>query len=337
MLFGPSREDCLGYQEGNMADEEKKEEEKKEEAAEEKTDQEVFDEAFKEAVAEPEPAKEEVKEDKPEEEVQEEKPAEEEKKEEPKEEEKSEAQEEIDWKAKAEAAEAERAKVEQKMKSWEGRISAANKRAEDEAAARAALEKKLQERDSTQAKSGEALPGGEEDDQVLKDFVEEFPSLEKPIKALARRIASKIVDDKIKDIEPKITQVAKKIEPIEQSIKQSNDDAHFETIGKAHSDWKDIVKSGKLTEWIETQPKIMQQSLDRVVKEGSTEEVIEMFDLYKKSNTTKETSTPSRAKPSTKKAQDLLAVDSSASGNPKGKGRTDKDDFDAGWDDAIRG
>jgi len=306
-----------------MADDEVKKEDETTETTDEPTDQQKFDDAFEEAVVDPEA-------DEKKEETQEETPAE--TKEEPEvKEEKEETQDEIDWKAKAEAAEAEKAQTEQKMRSWEGRISAANKRAED-------AEKKLQERDSTQAKDTPKegdLPV-EDDEAVLKDFIEEFPSLEKPVKALARKIASKIVEDRIKDIEPRIAQVTKQIEPMAQKIQADSDREHFDKISAAHSDWQEIRNTGKLNTWIAAQPSYVRSSLERVVKEGSTEEVIEMFDTYKGQNRLSSTSTIPRGKSPSKKAQDLLAVDSSASGVPKGKGKLDKDSFDAGWEDALR-
>lgn len=304
-----------------MADEiDKKEDEKKEtEVVDEKSEQEQFDSAFEEAIVEPKEEGEEKDTDADKKEVVPEKKETEVEKKEP---------EKVDWEARARAAEADRDKEVQKTKSWEGRITAANKRAEE-------AERKIQERDSTQAKvktEKEDLPGGEEDEQVLTDFVSEFPSLEKPIKAIAKRIAEKIVSDRMKEIEPRFN----KVESIEKQMKDTEDASHFDKIERAHSDWREVRDSGKLKLWIDAQPGYVKRALDKVVTEGSTEEVIEMFNQYKESIPSEPSTTPRKDKTSNKKAQDLLAVDSSPSGSPKGKTKADKDDFDAAWEESLR-
>jgi galactose-1-phosphate uridylyltransferase len=151
---------------------------------------------------------------------------------------------------------------------------------------------------------------------------------------MAKRIAQKLVEKSIKDIEPKI----QKIEAIEKVVEKNQDEAHYEEIGKTHKDWKTIRDSGNLTKWIEAQPKIVRTSFERVVKQGTADEVVEMFDLYKESNGIKEESKPveKREQIPKKKVEDLLAVESGASGNPKGKGKIGMDDFNASWEEALR-
>lgn len=226
---------------------------------------------------------------------------------------------------------AENEKLTQKMKSWEGRITAANKRADD-------AERKLQEQaDSTQdkenaKKKADELPDGEDDDQVLKDFIEEFPSLEKPIKAMAMKIAKQVVDTKLKDFEPKL----EKIDQIEQRTEAQVVKEHWDTIKTAHPDYEEIRDSGKLNEWVELQPSFVKQGLERVMKEGNAEEVVELFDAYKRSTGHgTSSSTKTKKKQTSKKAQDMAAVDGSSGGPKAGKDEIDEDDFDAAWDAAT--
>lgn len=243
----------------------------------------------------------------------------------------------VDWEAKATELETARAADTQKMKSWEGRISAANKRADE-------AEEKLQKAtDSTQDKGADKkdkktdLPGGEEDDQILKDFVVEFPSLEKPIKAMAMKIANQVIGDRLKDIEPQL----KKIETIEETQVAQTTDDHFSAIEEAHSDFREIRDTGKLKTWIEAQPTYLQKALNDVAEKGSSEDVIEMFDSYKTSigevtsSSTKEGEKDNKKEKKDKKAQDLMAVDGSTGGPGKGKTKIGKEDFDSAWDDAL--
>jgi len=228
-------------------------------------------------------------------------------------------------KTELELAQEEIKKLTHKMSSWEGRITAANKRADE-------AEQKLQ--DSTQDKDAGKkadLPEGE-DDEVIKDFIEEFPSLEKPIKAIAKKLAEKVIDKKLKELQPKF----EKIDQVEESVQSAAETDHFKVIKDAHSDYQEIVKSGKLAAWIELQPSFLKKSLEAVASEGTAEEVVEMFDSYKRSTGVKSPSAKEKDKPSKKKADDLLAVDSTPTVIPKkGAKGIDKDDFDSAWDLAI--
>jgi hypothetical protein len=300
-----------------MPDEELKE---KEEVTEETSEEDEFDQAFNEAIGDSDGEEKESEEE----------PADtgssDEQEEEQGQEEVTETNEnqEPDLLKKYEEALRNNQALEHKMRSWEGRISAANKKTEE-------AERKLQELTQAQAKSGTPLPdGAEDDDEVLKEFIEEFPALEKPIKALVKKMAASVVETKLKDIEPRLRQ----IDPIIQKSKDDVVREHFNILSEKHPDWKDLRDNGKLTAWIETQPMIVRQSLERVVKEGSTEEVIEMFDLYK--GTSQKPSTQSRKTAPNTKAQNMMAVESSASGIPKGKAQQSPNDFDAAWEEALR-
>lgn len=239
------------------------------------------------------------------------------------------SQEEVDWVSKFKEIEEENLKLTHKMKSWEGRITAANKRAEE-------AEQKLQTATQKSTQDKDSLPvGDDEDEQVLKDFVDEFPSLEKPIKTIAMRLAKKVVDSKLKELEPQL----QRIQGLEQAVTETAEEKHWNMIATAHADWKEIRDSGKLSQWIEAQPSFMRKSLEQVAAEGSAEEVVEMFDMYKESiGESKSTSTQrgSESPPKKKKVQDMSAVDGSSGGPPKRKGKVDKDDFDGAWNEALR-
>ena len=217
--------------------------------------------------------------------------------------------------------EAELAAEKQRTSSWEGRIKAANKRADiAEASAGQNTADKGKE---------EALPNGE-DDLILSEFIEEFPSLEKPMKLLATKIARDIVESEMHNITPALTQV-------QETVESNAIDDHLSKITQAHSDWKNIHQSGALNTWIGKQPKFMQSGLNQVVEDGSAEDIIELFTAYKKSTGRLKTKTDSGSSKKTpeQKLKELEAVRHQPSDLPKDKKKTDKNDFDAGWDDAL--
>lgn len=214
--------------------------------------------------------------------------------------------------------EAENQKLNHKMSSWDGRIK-------KETELRKAAEAKLNEKDSDG--SDDVTP--EEDDKELKDFFEEYPDLEKPIKTVAEKIATKIVEKRMGKVEQKVDTVV-------DSQQADADEKHINAIKEAHPDWENIYKSGALTKWISNQPEILQSRYEEIVNSGKTSEVIGMFDQYKESTGKKEkttTQTSSQSEGKKKKLKDMEAVPpSSTLLNTDGKGgMPDKDDFDASW------
>jgi len=216
--------------------------------------------------------------------------------------------------------EAELAAEKQRNSSWEGRIKAANQRA-DKAEASAGD-------DTTDKGEKKALPDGD-DDLILEEFIEEFPSLEKPMKILATKIAQEIVENEMSTISPTLTKV-------QETVESNAVEEHLGKITQAHSDWKQIHQSGALSTWIGKQPKFMRPGLQQVVEEGSAEDIIELFTAYKKSTGQLKTSTDSESrKTSAQKLRELEAVQHQSSGPPKDRKKGAKDDFDSAWDEAL--
>ena len=215
--------------------------------------------------------------------------------------------------------EAELVAEKQRTSSWEGRIKAANKRA-DEAEAGAGQ--------NIADKGKKALPNTD-DDLILEEFVEEFPSLEKPMKLLATKIAREMVDEQMQKINPALTQV-------QETVESNAVNEHLGKITQAHSDWRQIHKSGALSTWISKQPNFMQAGLNQVVQEGSAEDIIELFTTYKKSIGQLKTVIDSGSdKTAAQKLKELEAVRHQSSGPPKDTKKADKNDFDAAWEDAL--
>jgi hypothetical protein len=217
--------------------------------------------------------------------------------------------------------EAELATEKQRNSSWEGRIKAANQRADKAEAGTG--------KSTTDKGEKKALPN-EEDDLILEEFIEEFPSLEKPMKILATKIAREIVEGQMDTINPTLARV-------QETVESSAIEEHLGKITQAHSDWKQIHTSGALRTWISKQPNFMQPGLNKVVEDGAAEDIIELFTAYKKATGQLKTSTDSgsRSKTPAQKLKELEAVQHQSSGPPKDTKKADKNDFDAGWDDAL--
>lgn len=219
----------------------------------------------------------------------------------------------------------------QKMRSWEGRITAANRKTEEaEARAKAAEEQRAKKPDK------EDLP---ETPEELTKFVTEYPELEAPIRLLAKQVADEIVKDRLGTVESDVSTVKKSVNQIQETAKEDADHKHLNAITQAHADWRDIYNSGKLAEWIKEQSPIAQREINRVVQDGETQEVIELFDEYKKSleqtetPDTKETTTQQKA---SSKASALEAVPASSGGPPPNPKKVDKEDFDGAWDEIMQ-
>ena len=73
-----------------------------------------------------------------------------------------------------------------------------------------------------------------------------------------------------------------KLQPLQQQTAKSATEAHLSAIYSAHPDADSIVESQEFAAWKAGQPSIVQQALDRALTEGSTGQVIEVFDAFKK-------------------------------------------------------
>jgi len=221
--------------------------------------------------------------------------------------------------AKIAALEAQLEKEKQRTSSWEGRIRAANKRAEE-------AEQKLQEGKGQDKGKKDDLP---DDEPELKEFLEEFPSLEKPIKLMVQKLTNKLLDERISKLEPELQRVR-------DTLSITTQDTHLRKITEAHPDWRDIRDSGALDKWIEIQPRFVKEALERIKQEGDADEVIEMFDSYKKATGRLSDNTSERKQSPKKKLEGLEAVTHQPSTVNTKKGEKDKEDFDAAYEEALR-
>ena len=77
-----------------------------------------------------------------------------------------------------------------------------------------------------------------------------------------------------------LQQIEQGLAPLAQSYVQSAQEKHVSAIQAAHPDFNNV--KNELPAWIEKQPKYLQQTLKNTYDEGATEDVIELFSMFKK-------------------------------------------------------
>ena len=208
----------------------------------------------------------------------------------------------------------------QRTKSWEGRITAANARAED-------LENKLKEiNNKISQDTSISLDELIDNDPEIKAFVKEMgDEFTKPFLKLLQTAASKLIRDAVKPIQDKVEPIEKRV----QSKEQEDTAAHYRAINKAHPDVGNLLKTGALNTWIEGLPYKEAVENKRILDEGDTQEVIEMLNTYKSS--VKGPQTPQTPKPEEVAA--ATVVKNGPASLPKGLAKAQ--DFDGAFNEAC--
>lgn len=209
-----------------------------------------------------------------------------------------------------------KAKEEQRRKSWEGRNRAEEKRLKAEKEAIDNEKKALADR---KAKIKEALAGGDDDtdwDKVAEEL--EMPELAKIGQDLKRTRELQREQHTIAEEEATI---AERERQANQSIEDAKaHEAHNNAILEKHPDVFDVVESAEFNEWKASLKYAKGAEYDKVMKQGTADQVNTMLDDFKQS---------ARGKP---KPNDLASPRSS-NGNRRRLGAPDMNDYDAGWDE----
>jgi hypothetical protein len=235
---------------------------------------------------------------------------------------------EKDWKKKAEDVEAELTKEKQKTSSWNGRITAANKKVKD---LEAELKQKAPSADDIAAKQ-KADAANESDNEVLDRFQNDFPELADVISILKKRVDG-VAQAPVKDNTPVSSDDDVTDDSDAEAAKAAAGD-HMSDIRKVHPDLSEMVNTGVLLTWIHKQPDFIRPTLETIYSKGKSQEVVNMVTEFK--NKTGWKSQLAQADNETQKADDKLnsmkEVNSETT-TPDGK-TVDKGDYDQGAKDA---
>lgn len=223
------------------------------------------------------------------------------------------------------------ADLEQKTKSWDGRLRASSQREKE-------LEAKLAE--ALAAKSTEQVPGDDdlENDPEIKKALEEFPDVVKPILKALKKQSSKTATS------------GDAVKPVADKVDKLLLDQHIKAITDVHADALDVVQTDEFKDWVESLPAYIQPGVKQTLVKGTSDEVITMLNDYKKATKpadggetrgadgktdaeraaeTKQKEADAKRK---KQLEDAGAVRTRSGGPPEGE--ADAGDFDGAWNDA---
>lgn len=144
--------------------------------------------------------------------------------------------------------------------------------------------------DQNAAAAQAAIDAGVDPD-IFGDFSEE---------ALAAGI-QKLVDAKVQTV---LQTLDARLEPIQQRQAAESHNAHYSAIYERHPDADSIAESQEFEDWVNTQPSFARAGFRAVLENGSTAEVIELFDTYKQATGLAE----AKAEGTQPKAADLKAA-----------------------------
>lgn len=116
---------------------------------------------------------------------------------------------------------------------------------------------------------------------VLEDLGDQFETLEnidpdiaKPLKSIFEGMANQITGLK--------TELKSTAEKLSQSTAISSEEMHFAKIERAHPGYEELIDSDEFNGWLDSLPNYMSKiTRDKIDKDGSAEEIIEIFDTYK--------------------------------------------------------
>jgi len=182
-----------------------------------------------------------------------------------------------DWQTKYEELDKELTKEKQRTASWDGRIKAANeksKKLEDQVAI---LLKEREEKQATKTAEQDMS-----DKEKMDLFRENFPELADFADILERKLDGIKAPAPVKDPTPEPDPAEADKDPkAGDDVKPSGPSPHYVKITDTHPELDEIVASGKLLSWINTQPDYIRPHLSKVYNRGTADEVISVITEFK--------------------------------------------------------
>ena len=102
----------------------------------------------------------------------------------------------------------------------------------------------------------------------------------------------------------------------QEQQQQTAAEAHYNAIYEAHPDADSIAESKELGDWLKAQPTHVRKGCEVVLSQGSTEEVIELFDTFKRETGVTQAKDEADAKGGDAKAKARAAIESTESEPP---------------------
>lgn len=133
-----------------------------------------------------------------------------------------------------------------------------------------------------------------------------------------------------------------KLDPVVESVSEADNQAFLKPILEKHPDALDLYNKGDVAKWIEKQPRRLQAGYVWALNNGKSEDVIEVFDDYKKANGVGTTEAEKKAAEAAAKAEEEKKAAELKKMEMPGVVRTsvtseeDPDDFDAAFESEVK-
>lgn len=137
--------------------------------------------------------------------------------------------------------------------------------------------------------------------------------------------------DEMKSLLAETTKVLQaQLAPVLEVANQTAEEKHYNTILSAHPDAQEII--GDVQKWISNQPKFLQPQYDNVLKQGSAQDVVELFTVYKGSTGVKDQDPPPKQETDNR----LKRMAAPQSVRTSVTAEEDPDDFDGAFEAAVK-
>ena len=214
------------------------------------------------------------------------------------------------------------------LKTWQGRERKARELAAAEEARLEQLRREAEELERKRQELAAAMAGGDAKDESGEtaegespdDVLDEFREIADPILKKAEQLVAE-----------KLTPLEQAQQAAQEQLLQAAREAFDRQVQAAHPDYFDIVQPAEgespLVEWVQQRPFAEAVEWQRVMQEGTAQEVVELLNAYK-------STTQGGSGGSSRKGQldAATTIRRGASGAPPRTAAPPRDDFDATWD-----
>ena len=215
----------------------------------------------------------------------------------------------------------------QRVKSWEGRLSAAERRANEAQAKLKELEAKAP--DTAGIKPGSLIDA---EDPLIQSFIKEMgDDFIKPLDAYLKRQ----INEALKPFADKMPVIEKQVSTIDENRVQD----HYAQILEQHNDVTEILESGELETWVDTLPYKDAVAAKQTMQSGTTKQVINLLTEFKEKMG--KVKNDDEVKPNLTVVQKVPKAKLDAATAVKGgsytvpKGKAAADDFEGAFKEAI--
>ncbi len=222
---------------------------------------------------------------------------------------------------------------------------AAEKKAEEEDTAREAAEKKAAE-EAAEKKAEEARKKAEdltrpyepteEEKKAMDTFAKEFPNEYMAVQAQLKSERKAMSGEIYKAVQEVLQQVSQVVTPLAQGFADEATEKHVKAIYEAHKDYDDVIDA--IPAWVKKQPAYLRDAYGRVLKEGSTQEVIDLVARFKQETGRTAAPPPKKDEPKPGPTPEDIAAGlpvTSRRTGPSERASKNMQDFDGAFDEAA--